>query len=148
MEYTIQPMEAGHVSQVAALEKLCFSTPWSERSVAGELENPLSLWLVAADGSRVLGYVGSQSVMDEADLMNLAVLPEFRRQGIAEALLGSLHRLLVAQGVRQVSLEVRASNEAARSLYGALGYQQVGRRPNYYVSPREDGLILRKELGS
>ena len=71
-------MESRHVPQVAALEKMCFCDPWSENSVASELENPLSRWLVAVEGEQVLGYVGSQTVLDESDMMNLAVDPAFR----------------------------------------------------------------------
>ena len=74
----IVQMTVQHVSQVAALERVCFSAPWSEKSVAGELENPLSLWLVCEEGGSVLGYVGSQTVLGETDMMNVAVLPEAR----------------------------------------------------------------------
>ena len=77
----IAHMTAEHVPQVAALEKVCFSDPWSEKSVASELENPLSCWLVALDGETVAGYVGSQTVMDETDMMNIAVHPAGRRPG-------------------------------------------------------------------
>ena len=138
-------MESCHVPQVAALEKKCFSDPWSEGSVALELENPLSRWLVALEGEQVLGYVGSQTVLDESDMMNLAVDPAFRRRGIARALVCALMEQLRKMGSRCLTLEVRASNEPAKALYASLGYVQVGRRPNYYFKPREDALILRKE---
>lgn len=138
-------MTEAHVAAVAALEQVCFSDPWSEQSVRSELNNPLSLWLTALDGDTVAGYVGSQTVLDEADIMNVAVAPEYRRRGIARQLLDRLRDLLAAQGVRSLTLEVRASNEPAIALYESLGYVQVGRRPNYYFKPREDALILRKE---
>ena len=141
----IVPMTRQHVAQVAALEKICFSAPWSEDSVAGELENPLSAWLVCEDQGRVLGYVGSQTVLDESDMMNIAVLPEARRLGIGERLILSLIELLKDRGSRSLALEVRASNTPAISLYEKLGFLPVGRRPNYYRSPKEDALILRKE---
>lgn len=141
----IIPMTRQHVAQVAALEELCFSAPWSEASVAGELDNPLSVWLVCEDQGRVLGYVGSQTVLEESDMMNIAVLPEARRAGIGERLILSLIELLKDRGSRSLALEVRASNTPAISLYKKLGFLQVGRRPNYYRSPREDALILRKE---
>ena len=134
-----------HVAQVAELEKLCFSEPWSENSVASELNNPLSLWLVAVDGDRVAGYVGSQTVMDESDMMNVAVHPDYRRQGIATALIVGLVEELAKQGSRCLTLEVRASNENAILVYQKLNFQEVGRRKNYYRNPREDALILRKE---
>jgi len=141
----ILQMELSHVTHVAELEKLCFSDPWSERSIASELNNPLSFWLVAMEGDCVAGYVGSQTVLGETDMMNIAVHPDFRRQGVAEALINALVTELRKLGSRSLTLEVRASNEPARKLYEKLGFVQVGRRPNYYRNPREDACILRKE---
>ncbi len=138
-------MNASHVPQIAALEKKCFSDAWSQRSIASELENPLSLWLAAVDGDTVAGYIGSQAVMGEADMMNVAVSEEYRRQGIAEQLVLTLIQKLAEKGNYQLSLEVRVSNAPARALYEKLGFRQVGLRPKYYEKPREDGLILRKE---
>jgi len=145
MKYAMIPMAEAHVAQVAALETVCFPTPWSENSVRSELTNPLSLWLCAVSGSRVLGYIGSQAVMDEADVMNVAVAPEARRQGIARALVRELVSQLAARGVRSLTLEVRPSNRAAVLLYAEEGFRQVGRRRKYYDDPVEDALILRKE---
>ena len=139
-------MTAAHVSQVAELEKTCFSDPWSEKSVASELTNPLSLWLVAVEGDRVAGYVGSQSVMGESDMMNVAVHPDFRRQGIAEKLVLELVDALAQKENTCLTLEVRASNAPAISLYEKLGFSQIGLRKNYYRNPKEDALILRKEF--
>ncbi len=138
-------MNPSHVAQLAELEGLCFCDPWNEASVAGELDNPLSLWLVALEGGRVAGYVGSQTVIDESDMMNIAVHPDFRRRGIAEALVNALVEGLKGKGSLRLSLEVRASNAPAQALYQKLGFSQVGRRPRYYRNPREDALILRKE---
>lgn len=141
----IAHMTSEHVPQVAALEKVCFSDPWSEKSVASELENSLSCWLVALDGETVAGYVGSQTVMDETDMMNIAVHPAFRRQGVARALILALIGELKKRGSRCLTLEVRASNDPARALYESLGFAHVGTRRNYYQNPKEDALILRKE---
>ena len=141
----IVKMQASHVAQVAQLEKLCFSDPWSEKSVASELDNKLALWLVVVDGDRVAGYVGSQTVIDETDMMNIAVGPVYRRKGIAEALVNRLVEELGKIGSRALTLEVRASNLPAISLYEKLGFQQVGLRKNYYRNPKEDARILRKE---
>ena len=138
-------MNETHVSEIAELEKLCFSDPWSERSVASELNSPYSYWLVALEQDRVVGYVGSQSSFEEADMMNIAVHPDFRRLGIAERLVLALCDALAEKGVCALLLEVRASNEPAKALYDKLGFVQVGRRPNYYRNPKEDALILRKE---
>ena len=140
----LQVMTDAHVAQVAELEKLCFSDPWSENSVASELKNPLSLWLVALDDATVAGYIGSQSVQGEADMMNVAVHPDYRRKGIARQLVTELVAALAKKGVHSLALEVRASNAPAIALYEQLGFQQVGRRPNYYRNPKEDALILKK----
>lgn len=138
-------MDESHVEQVAQLESQCFSDPWSLRSIISELSNPLSLWYVAVNGAEVVGYVGSQSVLDQADMMNLAVSESFRRQKIGEKLVETLIDGLKQRSVKSLTLEVRVSNESAIRLYDKLGFQQVGRRPRYYANPREDALILRKE---
>ena len=138
-------MNKEHVSQIAQLEAQCFSDPWSEKSVASELENPLSLWLVAEENGQVFGYVGSQTVLDESDMMNVAVDPGFRRQGVARALIEALIAELSKMGSRCLRLEVRVSNENARALYARMGFQQLGLRKNYYHNPKEDALILGKE---
>ena len=141
----ILEMNAAHVSQVAALERICFADPWSEMSIASELQNLWSYWLVALEDDRVIGYVGSQSSIDEADIMNVAVHPDFRRQGIAEALINRLVADLKERDIHALLLEVRVSNTPAITLYEKLGFSQVGRRKNYYHNPKEDALILRKE---
>ena len=134
-----------HVDQVAALEAVCFRMPWSKKSIAAELANPLSLWVVALDGETVAGYVGSQSVLGESDMMNLAVLPQYRRCGVGTELVRELISRLKDRQVHSLTLEVRQSNEEAIGLYKKMDFQQVGCRPNYYQNPREDALILRKE---
>ena len=141
----IVTMNPAHVAQIAQIEKVCFSDPWSEKSVASELENELSLWLVAEEDGQVCGYVGSQTVLGETDMMNVAVHPDFRRRGIAEALVNALVEALKAKGSHCLTLEVRASNSPARALYEMLGFSRIGTRKNYYRNPKEDGLILRKE---
>ena len=139
------PMNESHVAHVAALEKLCFSDPWSEASITSELENPLSLWLIAEENGAVCGYVGSQTVLDETDMMNIAVRPDCRRKGIAAALITELVSRLKARGSRVLRLEVRESNFSAIALYEALGFTQLGLRKNYYRNPKENALILGKE---
>lgn len=138
-------MKAEHVSQVAQLEKTCFADPWSEMSIASELQSIWSYWVVAQDGEQVVGYVGSQSSVDESDIMNIAVHPDWRRQGIAEKLIDHLVQELKKRGSHALMLEVRVSNDPAIALYKKIGFQQVGLRKNYYRNPREDALILRKE---
>lgn len=143
MEYCL--MDRCHVEQIAQLEKECFSDPWSANAISSELKNPLSMWVIAMDGDHLAGYVGSQSVMGWADMMNLAVAPAYRRKGIAEQLVSELICRLQDDQVTCLTLEVRASNMPAIRLYEKLGFLEVGRRPGYYQNPREDALILRKE---
>ena len=135
-------MNESHVAAVAELERLNFSAPWDEASVRSELTNKLALWLVALDGGEVVGYVGSQTVLQEADMMNIAVAESHRRQGIARKLVEELIRRLDAY---QLTLEVRQSNLPAIALYESMGFTQVGLRKNYYQKPKENALILRKE---
>ena len=86
----IRRMTVNDAAAIAELEKQCFSDPWSEMSIASEAENPLSYWLVAEKDGNVVGYIGSQTVLDAADMMNLAVSPGYRRQGIGEELVNAL----------------------------------------------------------
>ena len=142
----ITKMTEKHVAQVAELEKICFgSAAWSEKCIASELENALSLWIVAVEDEKVLGYVGSQTVIDETDMMNIAVHPDYRRQGIARELVAQLVEELKLRQSRCLTLEVRASNEPAKKLYKMLDFEEIGIRKNYYRNPKEDALILRKE---
>ena len=143
----IVKMNDDHVAAVAAMEAECFGRDaWSEKSVASELNNPFSLWLVALEEGRVAGYVGSQTVCNETDMMNVAVTAGFRRRGIAERLVLALVEELKAMDSRSLTLEVRASNAPAIGLYEKLGFVQTGLRKNYYRNPKEDALIMRKEF--
>lgn len=144
MDYKITAMALGHVSQVAQIEAACFSDPWPQNIIENELTNPLSYWLVAENGGCVLGYVGSQTVMDESDMMNIAVRSDFRGQGIARALVVALISALKEKGSQSLTLEVRASNAPAIALYESFGFELVGRRKNYYFHPQEDALIYKK----
>ena len=140
-------MNESHVASVAAIEKECFGRDaWSERSVAGELTNALALWLVAVEDGAVAGYVGSQTVCNETDMMNVAVTADFRRRGIGEQLVTALVAELKAIDSHCLTLEVRASNTPAQAMYEKLGFVEIGRRPRYYQNPKEDALILRKDF--
>ena len=142
----IVKMDETHISQIAALEKRCFSDPWSENSIAGELSSRLSYWLVAVENGEVVGYIGSQSVLGQSDMMNVAVHPDYRRKGIAEALILALSADLKERQNQCLTLEVRASNAPAITLYEKLDFKPIGLRKNYYRNPKEDALILQKEL--
>jgi ribosomal-protein-alanine N-acetyltransferase len=141
----IIPMTDAHVDAVADLEAICFADPWSANSVASELTNPLSCWLVALEADTVVGYIGSQTVMGETDMMNVAVHPDHRRKGVAVSLIHALVQNLKECESHCLTLEVRASNAPAIALYEKLGFAEAGRRRNYYRNPKEDALILRKE---
>lgn len=143
---TVVPMAERHLDGIAALERACFSDPWSRASIASELQNEWSLWFVAENDGEVAGYVGSQLVPPEADVMNLAIGAAWRRQGVAQTLLNTLFSALRERKITSLALEVRESNAAAQSLYGKNGFVLAGRRPKYYVNPIEDARILRKEL--
>lgn len=147
MHVRIVPMNADHLDEIAELEQICFSTPWSRNMLAEELDNACSAFLVALDDAgHVAGYAGLQVILDEGYITNVAVRPECRRQGVAGQLLAVF--LNFAQGNRLafLTLEVRASNYGAIALYGGLGFRSVGRRKNYYEHPKEDAIIMTKEF--
>ena len=143
----IVPMTAEHLDEVAELERLCFSTPWSRNMLAEELDNALSAMLVALDeAGHVAGYAGLQVILDEGYITNVAVRPDCRRQGVAGQILQVFLDFAQAQGLAFLTLEVRASNQAAILLYGSRGFRGMGRRKNYYEHPREDAIIMTKEF--
>lgn len=147
MTYNIVPMTSEHLDQVADIERLCFSDPWSRRMLSEHLENECAATLVAqgADGT-VLGYAGLLVVLDEGYITNVAVRPEYRRQGIASELLEVFRRFGEGNHMAFLTLEVRASNTAARALYQKHGYAEVGCRKNYYEHPKEDAIIMTLEF--
>ena len=143
----ILPMNADHLDEVAELERICFSTPWSRNMLAEELDNLLSAFLVALDDcGRVVGYAGLQVVLDEGCITNIAVRPECRRMGVASQLLQVFLNFAEANKLAFLTLEVRASNYDAIALYGSRGFRSVGRRKNYYEHPKEDAIIMTKEF--
>ena len=147
MHVRIVPMTADHLDEVAELERVCCTTPWSRNMLAEELDNYLSAFLVALDDNdKVAGYAGLQAVLDEGYITNVAVRPDCRRQGIAGKLLQVFLDFAKGNHLAFLSLEVRASNYDAIALYGSRGFRSVGRRKNYYEHPREDAIIMTKEF--
>ena len=147
MNVRIVPMTADHLDEVAELERICFSTPWSRNMLAEELDNQLSAFLVAVDDAdRVVGYAGVQVILDEGYITNVAVRPECRRQGVAGKLLQVFLDFARANQLAFLTLEVRASNYDAIALYGSRGFRSVGRRKNYYEHPKEDAIIMTLEF--
>ena len=140
-------MQACHVPQIAALERLCFSEPWSEKSLLEETENPAAYFIAAVEAGGVLGYAGMHTVLGESYVDNIAVDPACRRQGVGTALVTALREAARARGGEFLSLEVRPSNTGAVALYTGLGFQSVGRRKNFYTQPVEDALLLTLGLG-
>ncbi|MBE6995464.1 MAG: ribosomal-protein-alanine N-acetyltransferase [Ruminococcaceae bacterium] len=147
MQVHIVPMTAEHLDEVAELERICFSVPWSRNMLAEELDNLLSAFLVALDSSgAVVGYAGLQVVLDEGYITNVAVRPDCRRQGIAGKLLQVFLDFAQGNKLAFLTLEVRASNYDAIALYGSRGFRSVGRRKNYYEHPKEDAIIMTRNF--
>ena len=146
MYYEIVPMDRSHIDQIAALERECFSTPWSETMLSDALFDPQASFIVAeAEDGHILGYAGLHVIVDEGYIDNIAVTPDARRHGVASALLDVYCRF-GAVNLAFLTLEVRASNYDAIALYGSRGFRSVGRRKNYYEHPREDAIIMTREF--
>lgn len=147
MGLTISSLTTETLPAVAAIEAACFSVPWSMESLEPEIGNPRSLFLVALVEGAVAGYLGMHHVLDQGDIDNVAVLPEYRGQGVGQALLREVILQSSRLGLSFLMLEVRPGNAAAVGLYRSFGFREVGRRKNYYEKPREDALLLRRDLG-
>lgn len=149
MKVNVVPMTADHLDELARLEKVCFSRPWSRQMLAEELDNACAAFLVALEEGteKVVGYAGLLVMADEGYITNVAVFPEYRRQGIAGQLLEVFLRFAQANALAFLTLEVRPSNDAAIALYQGYGFEEKGRRKNYYDFPKEDALILTREFG-
>lgn len=147
MTYKLVPMDKSHLDAVAALERVCFSKPWPRSMLEDELYNPnVSLVVAEGEDGAVLGYGEIGVVLDEGCLEKIAVDPAWRRQGVAEAILSAYLRFGRAK-LAFLTLEVRASNEAAIGLYKKLGFDEVGRRKGYYTEPKEDAVLMTVEFG-
>ena len=146
MHVRIVPMNADHLEELEKLERICFSRPWSRKMLAEELENQCAAFLVAQDSitQQVMGYAGLLAMADEGYITNVAVFPEFRRQGVAAKLIAVFENFARGNKLAFLTLEVRPSNTAAIALYKGFGFEEVGRRKNYYDLPKEDALILTK----
>ena len=146
MSIQIVTMNADHLEELEKLERICFSRPWSRKMLAEELENQCAAFLVAQDSitQQVMGYAGLLVMADEGYITNVAVFPEFRRQGVAAKLIAVFENFARGNKLAFLTLEVRPSNTAAIALYKGFGFEEVGRRKNYYDLPKEDALILTK----
>lgn len=138
----ILPLAEWQLDQMARIERQCFSDPWSRQALAGELESPLSRYFVCVEDGQVLGYLGTRMVLEECQIVNVAVRPDCWRQGIGRRLMQALFRSARRQGMEWVGLEVRQSNLPAIRLYQCFGLEICGVRPGYYQNPREDALLM------
>ena len=142
----IVQMTEADVHEILEIEQKCFSVPGSENAFLGELANPLTVYIVAKDNGKCVGYCGYWSVAGEGDITNVAVAPEYRRAGIGSMLIKKLIECAVSEGLSQLTLEVRHSNTAAQRLYEKYGFETVGERTDYYQNPRENAWIMTKNL--
>ena len=146
-DFSIERLTSENISGVAELEELCFSLPWSKKALE-LLCNGENVGFVALDGEkRVVAYGGMVCVLDEGQITNIAVHPDFRRRKIGEQIVSALLGYGEEKGISLYSLEVRESNQAAISLYQKLGFISVGNRKNFYSNPSENAIIMIKNIG-
>ena len=142
---TIEKMSREHLSEVASIEEMSFSLPWSLESLELMLTEQASA-LVALEDGRVLGYVGMMCVLDEGQIINVAVHPDARRRGVGRTLMQAAEAYAKERGIVFLSLEVRESNIAARSLYSSLGWEEQGIRKGFYSHPVENACVMTKSI--
>lgn len=141
-DLVIKKMEHEHVDQVYDIEELSFFTPWSKKSIHTEVDNPLGHYIVLMDQDRVIAYGGFWVVMEEANINNVAVSPEYRGRGLSRLLMDKLIEMAKTQGAKELFLEVRSSNYVAQNLYRSLGFKMIGLRTGYYVDTEEDAIVM------
>ena len=147
MHFEIADVSLEHIAEINELEKLCFSLPWSRQALISQLPDDMHMFIAAiGDDGQVLGYVGMMYVLDEGYISNVAVSPEHRRLGIADALINALIDRANEKDLSFVTLEVRKSNAPAIELYIKNGFSEVGRRKNYYTKPTEDAILMTRFL--
>jgi [ribosomal protein S18]-alanine N-acetyltransferase len=141
-EIIIDDMKISHLPEVVEIERASCTMPWSESLFYNEIQNPRSIPKVARRHDQVIGYVCANRILDEGHILNLAVHPDYRKLGIATALVEDMIGLLMHDDCRYLFLEVRASNEGAKRVYEKLNFKFLGIRKNYYISPVEDAVIM------
>ena len=145
-QFVIRDMREEDIKLIAEIEKISFSTPWSEMSFFNELHKPYSTSRVAVLDDSIAGYICANCIKGEGHILNLAVHPDYRRHGIAKALIGNMIEELRTKGCRFIYLEVRASNDTAKKIYGNFGFRVAAIRRGYYIAPLEDAVIMMLEI--
>ena len=140
----IRELRAEDVPAVARIEAEVFSEPWTERDFLEMVETDYAHYFVAEENDEIAGYCGLRKMAGEGEITNVAVKPSFRRKGIGRKLMEHLLTEAPACGIGDCTLEVRAGNRSAISLYESLGFHTEGIRPGFYTKPREDALIMWK----
>ena len=147
MDYIITDAREEMLPQLHAIEAQCFSVPWTEAMLRAQMAPETHIFLTAeTPQGEVAGYIGLMFVLDEGYISNVAVAPQFRRQGVADALIRALVRRAEEKRLAFLTLEVRESNAPAIALYEKCGFQTVGRRKNYYEKPTEDAILMTRLL--
>lgn len=141
-ELMIRDFTIEDIDDIYDVEINSFSDPWSKESFKDELKNNVANYLVGCIDNRVVGYVGAWFILDEAHITNVAVKPEFRRQGIANKLIIEFINLAKINNIESITLEVRVSNIAAQTLYKTFGFIEQGIRKRYYADNNEDAIIM------
>ena len=131
---------------MAALENISFSEPWSRQAFLETIGNEEYIYLVALSDEKVVGYAGCVIALDEGNITNIAVDTDYRRVGIGNELMKQLKNILVKRAVSSIFLEVRESNEAAKTLYKSCGYDTVGIRKNFYSKPQENAVVMKLDI--
>ena len=145
MGFEIVKVDRAHLSEIAALEKICFAEPWSEQALNLFLKED-AVAFAALENGKVLGYIGLLLAPGEGQILNLAVFPAARGQGVAKGLIAGVIAEAQARGLDTLSLEVRGSNTPAVRLYQSFGFSIAGTRKGFYRHPAEDALVMVKPL--
>lgn len=144
----VRPMQMDDLQAILEIEHAAFSTPWSLKAFIAELkDNEYARYLCLELDGQVIGYMGLWFILDEGHITNVAIAPNYRGQHWGEYLMRSMMSRMVEEGMERMTLEVRASNFSAQSLYKRLGFTVAGVRKGYYADSQEDALIMWAELG-
>ena len=142
MEIRITDAQEAVLPQIQRIEQQSFTVPWTEAMLRLQLSPDSHVFLTAQADGQVVGYIGMMYVLDEGYISNVAVHPDYRRQGIARALIRALEARARGMLLSFLTLEVRESNAPARALYAECGFREVSRRKNYYEKPAEDAILM------